>query len=233
VEITSIKTDQQPASLSETERWSSLITGSAMVLLEPRERSLRGALMVLAGGSLAYHSAAGQKSLQAKVMEVTGLNQSIRVKKSVTIANKSPAELYRFWHDFENFPTFMKHLKSVTVIDQKRSHWIATAPLDASVEWDAEIIDDQENQLIAWASLPRATVDNSGLIRFKPAPQGRGTEVKVAIEYNLPGGALTVAIAKLFGEEPEQQMGDDLRRFKMLMETGEIATTAGQSSGHK
>lgn len=223
--------DQQSPSLGETERWGSLITGGAMVLLGLRERSLRGALMALAGGSLAYHGATSQKSLQDKVTEATGLNQSIRVEKSATIANKSPEELYRFWHNFENLPTFMKHLKSVTVIDAKRSHWVASAPLDASVEWDADTINDQENQLIAWASVEGADVDNSGFVRFKPAPNNMGTEVKVVIEYNPPGGAVTAAIAKLFGENPEQQVGDDLRRFKMLMEAGEIATTEGQSRG--
>ncbi len=225
--------DLQSSNLGETERWGSLITGGAMVLLGLRDRSLRGVLMTLAGGGLAYHGATGQKSLQDKVVEVTGLNQSIRVEKSVTIANKSPEELYRFWRNFENLPTFMKHLKSVTVIDQKRSHWVATAPLNASIEWDAEIINDQENQLIAWASVPGSDIDNSGFVRFKSVPHDRGTEVKVVIEYSPPGGAVTAAIAKLFGEEPEQQAGDDLRRFKMLMETGEMATTEGQSSGRK
>lgn len=231
--ISSNSDEQKPASIGETERWGSLITGGAMVLMGLRERSLRGALMALAGGGLAYHGAKGEKSLQDKVTEAANLNQSIRVEKSVTIANKSPEELYRFWRNFENLPAFMKHLKSVTVIDEKRSHWVATAPLDASIEWDAEIINDQENQLISWASVAGADVDNSGFVRFKPAPQERGTEVKVVIEYNPPGGAVTAAVAKLFGEEPEQQVGDDLRYFKMLMETGEIATTEGQSSGRK
>ena len=233
METTSNKDNQQPASIGETERWGSLITGGAMVLMGLRDRSLRGALMTLAGSGLAYHGATAQKSLQDKVAEATGLNQSIRVEKSVTIANKSPEELYCFWRDFKNLPTFMKHLKSVTVIDEKRSHWVATAPLDASIEWDAEIINDQENQLIAWASVAGADIDNSGFVRFKPAPQQRGTEVKVVIEYNPPGGAVTAAVAKLFGEEPEQQVGDDLRRFKMLIETGELASTEGQSSGRK
>lgn len=228
--------EQQPSNTSnigDTERWGSLITGGAMVLLGLQQRSLRGALMALTGGGLAYHGAMGQKSLQDQVTEATGLNQSIRVEKSATISNKSPEELYRFWRNLENLPTFMRHLKSVTVLDEKRSHWVATAPLDASVEWDAEIIEDQENQLIAWASVADAAIDNSGFVRFKPAPAGRGTEVKVVMEYNPPGGAVTAAIAKLFGEEPEQKIGDSLRCFKMLMEAGELATTEGQSSGRR
>ncbi|MGB3208991.1 MAG: cyclase, partial [Crinalium sp.] len=119
----------------------------------------------------------------------------------------------------------------VKVFNETRSHWIANAPMGASVEWDADIIRDEENKLIAWASVEGADIDNSGFVRFTPAPGERGTEVKVVIEYNPPGGAIGVAIAKLFGEEPEQQAGDDLRRFKQLMEAGEIATTEGQPSG--
>lgn len=222
--------ESQAGSISDVERWGSLITGGTLVLMGLSQRSLRGALMAATGGSLAYHGATGQTSLQEKVSEATGFDKGIRVEKSVTIMDKTPEELYRFWRNFENLPTFMKHLKSVTVVNDTRSHWIANAPLGNSVEWDAEIINEQENHLIAWASVEGADVDNSGFVRFKPALLGRGTEVKVVIEYNLPGGAVTAAIAKLFGEEPEQQIGDDLKRFKMLMETGEIATTEGQPS---
>jgi uncharacterized membrane protein len=235
------KSSNQPSqsessNVSDAERWASLIGGGAMVLYGLSRGSLRGALTALAGGGLAYHGATGEKSLpetiKGTIQDKAGMNQSIKVEKTLTI-NKSPEELYNFWHDFENLPTFMKHLKSVKVYDQKRSHWVATAPMGASVEWDADIINDQPNKLIAWASVEGADVDNSGFVRFTPAPADRGTEVKVVIEYNPPGGAVTAAIAKLFGEEPEQQLGDDLRRFKMLMEAGEIATTEGQPSGRK
>ena len=158
--------------------------------------------------------------------------KEMKVEKTVTIQNKSAEELYRFWHDFENLPTFMQHLKSVTVINETRSHWVAKAPLGTSVEWDADIITDQENQLITWKSVAGADIANSGFVQFKSAPANRGTEVKVVMEYSLPGGGLTSAIAKLLGEEPEQQVREDLRHFKMLMEAGEIATTEGQPTGH-
>ena len=213
----------EASGVSGIERWGSLISGGALVLLGLKQGSLRGALTAIAGGGLIYHGAAGQKGIQ----EATGINQSIKVERTVTI-NKPVDELYRFWHNFENLPTFMKHIKSVKVVDNKRSHWIASAPLGASVEWDADVIDDRENQLIAWASVEGADVDNSGFVRFQPATGGRGTEVKVVMEYAPIGGAVTAAIAKLFGEEPEQQIRDELRRFKMLMEAGEIATTEGQ-----
>ncbi|MBW4645820.1 MAG: SRPBCC family protein [Goleter apudmare HA4340-LM2] len=214
---------------SEVERWASLIGGGAMVLMGLREGSLRGVLMALAGGGLLYQGATKQSTIQ-QAQEVAGINKPIKVEKTVTI-NKPADELYRFWHNFENLPTFMKHLKFVKVYNEKRSHWIANAPLGQSVEWDADILEDRENQFISWASVPGADVDNSGFVRFKKAPGERGTEVKVVMEYNPPGGGLGAAIAKLFGEEPEQQIGDDLRRFKMLMEAGEIATTEGQARG--
>lgn len=219
----------QPSNMSDTERWASVIGGSALVLTGLRKASLRGVLMALAGGGMVYHGATGKSSVKENIKEAIGIDKPIKVEKTVTI-NKSPEELYRFWHNFENLPTFMKHLKNVRVIDNKRSHWVANAPMGNSVEWDAEIINDQPNKLIAWASIEGADVENSGFVRFQPAPAGRGTEVKVVIEYNPPGGTLGATIAKLFGEEPEQQAGDDLRRFKQLMEAGEIATVEGQPS---
>jgi uncharacterized membrane protein len=159
------------------------------------------------------------------------MNDPIRVEKTFTI-NKPASELYRFWHQFENLPTFMKHLKQVQVIDQKRSRWIAQGLLNNNIEWEADITADRENEYIAWASTPDSSMTHSGSIRFQPAPRDRGTEVKVVTEYSYPAGALGNTIAKLFGESPEQQIVDDLRRFKMLMEAGEIATTEGQSKGH-
>ncbi|MEH1960984.1 MAG: SRPBCC family protein [Nostoc sp.] len=216
---------------SEVERWASLIGGGAMVLMGLRQGSLRGVLTALAGGGLLYQGATKQSTIQ-QAQEAIGINQPIKVEKTVTI-NKSAEELYRFWHNFENLPTFMKHLKSVSVYNEKRSHWIANAPLGNSVEWDAEILEDRENEFISWASVEGADVDNSGFVRFKKAPGDRGTEVKIVLEYNPPGGALGATVAKLFGEEPEQQIGDELRRFKMLMEAGEIATTEGQPRGSK
>lgn len=160
------------------------------------------------------------------------MNNNIKVEKTVTV-NKPADELYRYWHNFEALPKFMKHLKFVKVYNEKRSHWIANSPLGRSVEWDAEIVEDRENNLISWAAVKGSEVENSGYVRFSKAPGNRGTEVKVLMEYNPPGGSWGATIAKLFGEEPEQQIGDDLRRFKMLMEAGEIATTDGQPSGHR
>ncbi len=143
------------------------------------------------------------------------------VEKAITV-NRPVEEVYGLWRDFENLPRFMLHLESVQVMGPKRSHWRAKAPAGMRAEWDAEITDDRPNELIAWRSLAGADVDNSGSVRFAPAPGGRGTEVRVELRYNPPGGRVGAAFAKLFGEEPEQQLRDDLRAFKQVLEIGEV-----------
>jgi uncharacterized membrane protein len=145
----------------------------------------------------------------------------IRTKRSLTV-NKSPEECYAFWRDFKNLPQFMRHLEPVTIVDDRRSHWKAKAPAGASVEWDAETIEDRPNELISWRSTEDADVYNAGTVRFERAPGGRGTEVRVDLEYKPPLGKLGSKVAMLFREEPGQQVADDLRHFKQVMETGEI-----------
>jgi uncharacterized membrane protein len=149
-----------------------------------------------------------------------------QVKKSMII-NRSPEELYKFWRDFENLPRFMNQLKSVRVVDEKRSHWVAKAPAGTSVEWDAEITEDRPNELIAWRSLEGSEVDNSGSVRFESAPGRRGTIVKVEMAYNPPGGVIGEWIARLTGDDPEQQSQEALRCFKQMMETGEVIISDG------
>jgi uncharacterized membrane protein len=145
----------------------------------------------------------------------------MEVKKVVTV-NGSPAELYQFWHDFENLPRFMRHLEAVQVTGPGRSHWRTKGPAGQTVEWDAEITEDRPNELIAWRSLEGAAVPNSGMVSFTPATGGRGTWVKVVLHYDPPGGKAGALVAKLFGEEPEKQVYDDLHAFKQVMEVGEI-----------
>jgi uncharacterized membrane protein len=145
----------------------------------------------------------------------------IHVKKTITI-NRSPGEIYDFWHDFEHLPQFMAHLESVQVLDTRRSHWKAKAPAGTTVEWDAEILQDVPGESIAWRSTDGADVPNAGTVRFLPAPGARGTEVHVELQYDPPAGAVGKVVAKLFGEEPGQQIAGDLRRLKQVMETGEV-----------
>ena len=218
------------------ERGISLATGLALLAYTVARRPRLGVPIGLDAGYMIYRGATGHcvfyQMLGINRAESNG-HEGILVERAVTV-NRPKEELYQMWRDFENLPRFMQHLESVEVddTDSGRSHWIAKGPMGKNIEWDSEIIEERENEFISWVSLEGADVDNSGFVRFKPAPGNRGTEVKVVIEYAPPGGAVTAAIAKLFGEEPEQQIGDDLRRFKMIMETGEIATTQGQPKGH-
>ncbi|WP_247663760.1 SRPBCC family protein [Micromonospora sp. U21] len=153
-----------------------------------------------------------------------------RVYGSVTI-NRSAADAYRFWHDFENLPRFMSHLQSVRTTGDRRSRWTAKAPAGRKVTWDAEIVDDRPGELITWRSVDGARVPNSGSVRFVPATGGRGTEVRVELGYRVPGGMFGARIAKVFGENPQQQVCDDLRRFKQVIETGEITRSDGSPDG--
>ncbi len=154
----------------------------------------------------------------------------LKARTAITI-NRPVDEVYAYWHNFEQLPTFMYHLESVTNTGAGHSHWKARAPMGRTVEWDAEIVKDDANQVIAWHSLPGADVDNTGSVRFQPAPADQGTEVIVEIDYSLPGGALGALAAKMFGEDPEQQIKDDLRRFKQIMETGEVLRSDGSPEG--
>jgi uncharacterized membrane protein len=144
----------------------------------------------------------------------------IHVEKSITIG-LSPDEVYRFWRDLENLPRFMAHLESVTV-ENGTSTWRAKAPAGVTVEWQAEVVLDRPGQAIGWRSLEGTSVPNRGVVRFEVAPGGRGTEVHVELKYDPPGGALGATFAKLFGEEPAQQISGDLRRLKQVLETGEL-----------
>ena len=150
--------------------------------------------------------------------------------KSVTI-NLPKEHVYEFWHDFENFGRFMQHIEFVEDLSGGRSHWVANAPGGTTVEWDARITDDVFGERIAWQSLAGAEVPNSGTVVFRDAPGDRGTEVTVRLDYEVPGGEASAAVAKLFGEEPSQQLRDDLRRFKQVMEAGEVVRSDGSPGG--
>jgi uncharacterized membrane protein len=147
------------------------------------------------------------------------------------IVNRSPDEVYRFWRNFENLPRFMKHLQTVNDLGDGRSRWKATGPAGTEVEWDATIIADVPGEVITWRSLENSDVDNAGAVRFEEAPGNRGTIVKVNIQYNPPAGVVGATVAKLFGEEPEQQLDDDLRRFKQVLEVGEVVVSDGTLFG--
>jgi uncharacterized membrane protein len=152
--------------------------------------------------------------------------RGFHVHEAITI-NRPLTEVYQFWRKFENFPTFMSHLESVQTIGSSRSRWRAKGPAGVRVEWEAEIIGDRENEWIAWRSMEMSAIQHSGSVRFEHAPGARGTELHVELQYNPPAGVLGVAVARLFGDDPEQQIRDDLRRFKQLLEAGEVSLSDG------
>src|SRR4051812_9185711 len=226
--------------VGNTERWVSAIAGGAIAVAGLRSRSLLGLLGAAAGGALVYRGATGHCSGYAALGINTAdqdgaqpqeyFERGIHVQESMTI-NRSPWDLYQFWRNFDNLPRFMQHVQSVKVVDEKKSHWVVDGPAGKRVEWDAEIINDEPNALIAWRSLGGATVDNAGSVRFVPGPEGRGTEVRVVIDYIPPAGFVGKWVAALFGKNPASEIKEDLRRFKRVMETGEVPTTEGQPRG--
>lgn len=152
------------------------------------------------------------------------------VTASVTV-NKGPDEVYAFWRDFTQLPHFMHHLQSVTANNDGSWHWVANAPVKRSVAWDADVTVDEPGQRISWKSRPGADVDNSGTVHFAAAPGDRGTEVRVSLQYGMPAGKVGAIVARLLGEQPQQQVDDDLRRFKQVLETGQVVRSDRSPSG--
>ncbi|MFN2498264.1 MAG: SRPBCC family protein [Pyrinomonadaceae bacterium] len=191
------------------------------------------ALGLIGGGAFLCRNSLGKlaNTMSLRSSSTEDVARDYHIEKSITI-NQTPEALYKFWRDLENLPRFIENLESVKPLDDRRSHWVVKGPGNTTVEWDAEIINEKENELIAWRSLPeRAEVTNAGSIHFERAPDGRGTKVSVTVNYNPPGGAVGLLVAKLFGEEPGQLIDLNLRRLKRLVETGEIPTIEGQTSG--
>jgi uncharacterized membrane protein len=162
------------------------------------------------------------------VVGLKGMGVKVECAVSVMV---SPDEAYRFVRDVEQWSTYMRHVASVRVLDDKRSHWTVKAPAGTTVEWDAEIINEIPNELIAWRSINSPDIESAGSLRFERLEGNRGTTIRAQFQYLPPAGAVGVAIAKLFGEEPEIQVKDDLQRCKQLLEAGEIPSTQGQPRG--
>lgn len=217
------------------ERGLSLATGLALLAFTVTRRPKFGLPLGLDAGYMIYRGATGHcvfyQMLGINRAEANG-HEGIRVERAVTV-NRPKAELYQMWRDFENLPRFMEHLESVQVdeADGGRSHWVAKGPLGRQVEWDSEIIEERDNELLVWKSLPGSMIESMGRVEFVDAPGGRGTIVHISMQYNPPAGSLGAAFAKLFGEEPNVQINEDLHHFKQIMETGEVATVQGQPTG--
>jgi len=211
--------------VSEVERWLSLAGGGLLVGLG-LTRTTPPILSLLAGSYLIYRAASGHcpmyqafgRNAAAPSGEgaVIPAGHGTRVEASVTV-NRTPRECYHFWRDFDNLPRVMPHLEDVDATTDGRSRWIAKGPLGLRVEWEAELTADVPAQVIAWKSLPGADVDTAGSVRFSPA--GTGTEVRVNLKYDPPARVVGDLIAKLFGDDPNRQIREDLQRFKQAIES--------------
>jgi uncharacterized membrane protein len=219
--------------VGHVERAFSVIAGTALAAYGVTRRSIAGAGAALLGAAVVWRGVSGHCQIyHALGMSTADENddrqvsvpygRGVRVEKSVTV-NASPEDLYRFWRNFENLPRFMSHLESVKVLDDKRSHWVVKGPLGTDAEWDAEIINEIPGELIGWRSVDGSNIRNAGSVHFEPATGNRGTEVKVVLRYDPPGGIIGAAFSKIFGADPAHQVQEDLRTFKQLIETGEIA----------
>ena len=224
--------------VAEPERIASVIGGGGLALYGLARRDLRGLALALVGGALLRRGATGHCHVYgalggstarhehghapgtASPVASVDASKSVRVERSVVI-DRPPEELFAFWRNFSNLPRFMEHLEAVTVLDRTRSHWRAKGPAGATVEWDAVIHNERPNELIAWRTVEPADVHHAGTVLFKPA-SGRGTEVRVEIDYAPPAGLVGHAVAKMFGEDPDRMVEQDLHRLKQLMESGAI-----------
>jgi uncharacterized membrane protein len=216
--------------VGDAERMLSALGGGALAIYGLTRGSLGGLFLAGLGGSLVYRGMTGHCSaycaLGISTAEDRGPATSVpagsgcKVETTVTI-NRPAEDLFRFWRRFENLPNFMSHLESVQTTGDRRSHWVAKAPLGLSVQWDAEVYTERPNELIGWRSLPGSQVGTAGSVHF--TPRGRATEVRVVLKYDPPAGKLGAAVAGWLGEAPERQIENDLNEFKRLMEAGETA----------
>lgn len=236
--------------VGQIERWLSMVAGAMLAGWGLKRRDTIGGTAALGAAALLYRGGTGH----CHVYDALGIDhghspgtgvtadrhsdtrrrlsgsRGIRVEESVTI-NRPLAEVFRFWRNFENLPQFMEHLESVALRDEGISHWVARGPAGFGVAWDARIINEIDNRLLAWQSLEGSTVATAGSVNFDETEHG--TRVLVKLQYDPPAGKLGAMVARLLGDDPSSSIREDLRRFKRLLETGEIPTTDGQSSGRR
>jgi uncharacterized membrane protein len=228
-----ISHNRHAINITQKERIFSAIGGGLLAAIGLQRRGGSGIALAALGGDLlrraitghsyAYEAIGIRTAEKGQGAETTSVpyELGIRVDRSITI-NKPRHEVFRFWSNLENLPTFMKHVESIQQLEGGRSRWTVCAPAGRKVSWDAVIHNQIDNEMIAWRSLPGGDVDHAGSVWFMDAPAGRGTEVKVELQYNPPAGIIGAAVASLWGEEPGRQIGDDLERLKEHLETGAV-----------
>ncbi|HBJ38358.1 MAG TPA: cyclase [Planctomycetaceae bacterium] len=221
--------------VSSGERWVSMLAGGGMVVCGLMQRSRWGAVSLLTGASLLYRGLTGHcaayESLGIDTAAADRSHSGVRGGhgRKITWAiqiNRDPHDLYDHWHKLENLPKMMRHLKSVKSTGERKTHWEAYAPMGQMLTWDAEIVTDRAGEVIAWRSLPGSQVDTAGSVHFKRSSHGVGTDLTVSLKYDPPGGQLVARLAHLLGQGLEEEVEEDLRIFKQMIETGEVATAA-------
>jgi len=215
-------------SLREAENFLALGGGALLLLVGASRRSAVGALLAASSAPLLYRGITGHWPARANgstqsdnTRTALAGTRGVHVRESIRL-EVPLADVYGFWRRLENLPRFMTYLDRVTESSDGNTHWVAVGPAGLAVEWDAEIIDEVDNKLIAWRSLPGSDVVSAGSVTFDAARAGRSTEVTVDLQYAPPAGKAGALIASLFGREPSQTIREDLRHFKQLLEAGEI-----------
>lgn len=212
------------------ERIVSMLGGAALLTMGLRNvKRPAGIGMLATGGLLLARGVSGYCMVNNAIGRNTARKRGSPVEVTTTVrVNKPVSEVYSFWRKLENLPRFMRHLAKVEELDSSRSRWTAKGPAGVgSVSWEAEILEDHQNEFISWSSLPGSTLDNAGQVRFTKTPEG--TEIHVQIAYRLPGGDVGGAAAKLFGPMAEKMMRDDIRDFKKVIEGSERYGKSGKS----
>jgi uncharacterized membrane protein len=225
--------DRSP-SLVDAENWLALSAGALLLLVGGSRRSAVGACLAVSSAPLLYRGVTGRwpnvlngSAQPDSTRTALGGDRGVHVRESIRL-EVPVADVYRFWRRLDNLPRFMTHLDRVTEGADGRSHWVTSGPAGLAVEWDAEIINEVENRVLAWRSLPGSDVVTAGSVNFDAARAGRSTQVSVHVQYAPPAGKAGALVASLFGREPSQTIREDLRHFKQLLEAGEIprASTA-------
>ena len=235
--------------VSDSERAVSAAVGGLFVASGLKKRGVGGLALALIGAELLRRGATGHCMLYDAIgfngenavmgdgtrrddlrsaAATVNARKSVKIERTVTI-RKPAREMYEFWRNFSNLPQVLDHLESVSDLGGGRSHWVAKGPAGTRVEWDSEIVNDIPGELIAWKTVGEPDVSHAGSVHFKSI--GLDTEVKLVMDYEPPAGRLVAVAAKVMGESPDQKIRSDLKRLKMLFETGEVATTVGQTSG--
>lgn len=222
----------------QLERWGALAVAAALVGYGVSRRSANGWCIAAGAAPLVWRGVAGRWPAgfdgllhpRSDTRDALGGSRGVNVRESIRLEN--PVEdVYRFWRRLDNLPRFMRHLVGVTDLGGGRSHWVARGPAGLTVEWDAEIINEIPNRVLAWKSLPGGDLTSAGSVTFGPARTERGTQLTVSLQYAPPAGPLGKAVAALFGTEPSQAIREDLRTLKQLLEAGEIARAVAPAGG--